>query len=81
MYGGILMGKCSIDHSSQDVIKKLETQQHLLPKLLVEDLYSFLKSNHSQRILNELFHLLKKYDLASEEERDKRNKQLIMLIS
>lgn len=75
------MGKCNIDHSYESVVKKLEIQQNLLPESLVEDLYSFLKKNHSQQILNILFHLLKKYDLASEEEQNRRNKELILLIS
>ncbi|MGP7818243.1 hypothetical protein [Niallia sp. 01092] len=75
------MGKCNIDHSYEDVVKKLESQQNLLPEVLVEDLYSFLKNNQSQQMLNELFHLLKKYDLASEEEQNKRNKELILLTS
>lgn len=75
------MGMCNVDHSSEDVINKLETQQCFLSECLVKDLREFLKSNHSQQILNELFHLLKKYDLASKEEREKRNEQLMLLIS
>ncbi|CAG9611243.1 hypothetical protein BACCIP111899_00415 [Bacillus rhizoplanae] len=75
------MGMCNVDHSSEDVINKLETQQCFLSEFLVKDLHEFLKSNHSQQILNELFHLLKKYDLASKEEREKRNEQLMLLIS
>ncbi|WP_445491012.1 hypothetical protein [Niallia sp. 03133] len=74
------MGKCNIDHSYESVINKLESQQNLLPESLVEDLYTFLKINQSQQILNELFHLLKKYDLASVEEQKKRNKELLLLI-
>ncbi|MDM5154457.1 hypothetical protein QUF88_11610 [Bacillus sp. DX1.1] len=72
---------CNIDHSSEDVINKLETQQCFLSEFLVEDLHEFLKNNYSQQILNEIFHLLKKYDLASKEEREKRNEQLMLLIS
>ncbi|WP_028401870.1 hypothetical protein [Ectobacillus panaciterrae] len=75
------MGKCNIDHSHEDVIQKLESQQDFLPELLGKDLFRFLKSKHSQQTLNELFHLLKKYDLASEEEQEERNKKLIQLIS
>ncbi|WP_429707691.1 hypothetical protein [Bacillus rhizoplanae] len=72
---------CNVDHSSKDVINKLETQQCFLSEFLVKGLHEFLKSNHSQQILNELFHLFKKYDLASKEEREKRNEQLMLLIS
>lgn len=75
------MGMCNVDHSSEDVINKLETQQCFLSEFLVKDLREFLKSNPSQEILNELFHLLKKYDLSSKEEREKRNAQLMLLIS
>jgi hypothetical protein len=77
----IIMGNCNIDHSQEDVIQKVESQQDFLPKLLSKDLYSFLESNRSQQTLNELFHLLKKYDLASKEEQEERNKKLTQLIS
>ncbi|WP_371391991.1 hypothetical protein [Bacillus pseudomycoides] len=72
---------CNIDHSFEDVINKLETQQCFLSEFLVKDLHEFLKSNHSQKILNEIFHLLKKYDLAAKEEHEKRNEKLMLLIS
>ena len=70
------MGKCSIDHSYGDVLNKLESQGDYLPDSLEQDLYKFLQRNLSQETLNELFHLLKKYDLASSEEKIERNEGL-----
>ncbi|EXX86775.1 hypothetical protein BG53_05470 [Paenibacillus darwinianus] len=75
------MGTCSIDHSQEDVIRKLESQQSFLPAHLGETLRQFLKNEHAQQTLNELFHLLKKYDLVSEEEREERNGKMIKLTS
>lgn len=74
------MGNCSIDHSHEDVMQKLESQHEFLPELMGQELHRFLEGQHSQQTLNELFHLLKKYDLASEEEREERNKKLLQLI-
>ncbi|MGF9711021.1 MULTISPECIES: group-specific protein [Paenibacillus] len=73
------MGKCSIDHSHEDVAQKLESQKEFLPESLTADLQQFLLREHSQQTLNELFHLLKKYDLASKEEREERNVKLKQL--
>lgn len=73
------MGRCDIDHSHKDVLKKLESQQAFLPKDITEKTNDFLTDTHSQEVLNELFHLLKKYDLASEEEKKQRNIKLRQL--
>lgn len=70
------MGKCNIDHSRESVVAKLESQEGFLPTELTEELGQFLKSEQPQETLNEVFHLLKKYDLASEEERKERNRKL-----
>lgn len=70
------MGTCNIDHSHEDVVKKLQSQESLLPSDLAGTLYAFLEKEHAQERLNELFHLLKKYDLASKEERKHRNTKL-----
>ncbi|OCA92157.1 group-specific protein [Pseudobacillus wudalianchiensis] len=74
------MGQCNIDHSREDVIQKLESQQAFISLGLYETLYNFLKTEHEQDTLNELFHLLKKYDLASEEEQEARNVKLKQLV-
>ncbi|QQN81930.1 group-specific protein [Bacillus toyonensis] len=67
---------CNIDHSIEDVMNKLESQKDFLSEILFKDLNGFLQNKHSQEILNDIFHVLKKYDLVSEEEREKRNAQL-----
>ncbi|MEK4534181.1 MULTISPECIES: hypothetical protein [Peribacillus] len=70
------MGTCNLNHSQQDVRLKLESQMGFLPKDLGKKLGRFLENENSQETLNELFHLLKKYDLASKEEQDARNEKL-----
>ena len=36
----------------------------------------YFSKEHTQKNLNEMFHLLKKYDLSSDEEKENRNTQL-----
>ncbi|MBM4762788.1 group-specific protein [Bacillus sp. B15-48] len=75
------MSECKLDHSHEDVRKKYEEQSSFLPEE-VESLFKrFFAIEHPQPILNEVFHLLKKYDLASEEEKKKRNEQLNVVIN
>ncbi|MED0998221.1 MULTISPECIES: hypothetical protein [Bacillus] len=71
---------CNIDHSMEDVMNKLESQKDFLPEVIFKEVKGFLQGNHSQEILNDVFHLLKKYDLVSEEEREMRNTQLLLII-
>ncbi|MGM7722422.1 hypothetical protein [uncultured Metabacillus sp.] len=73
------MSPCNIDHSVEDVKKKLEEQSPFLLSELAEKCANFLTVPRSQNDLNELFHHLKKYDLASEEEREVRNKKITSL--
>lgn len=70
------MGECKLDHSHEDVVKKLAEQAPYLSELRVKQFQSQLNGELSQERLNELFHLLKKYDLASPEERLEREKQM-----
>ncbi|MFS0861258.1 hypothetical protein [Fredinandcohnia sp. 179-A 10B2 NHS] len=70
------MSTCNIDHSKEDVHKKLESQKAFLPEELYLLGITFFKEDKSQQELNELFHLLKKYDLATNEEQVKRNTAL-----
>ncbi|MBN8210579.1 group-specific protein [Bacillus sp. NTK071] len=70
------MGKCTIDYSYGDVLAKLEDQSDFMPDALVQKIYKFLHQTLSQETLNELFHLLKKYDLASKPEKEKRNHEI-----
>lgn len=72
--GGIFVSTCNIDHSLEDVKKKLADQKEFLPEELYNGSNQILQRHLDQETLNELFHLLKKYDLASEEERAERDK-------
>ncbi|KGM45941.1 hypothetical protein P9D43_16050 [Neobacillus niacini] len=74
------MSECKLDHSQEDVRNKYESQEAFLPedmKLLFEQ---FFAKEHTQDLLNEVFHLLKKYDLATEEDRDERNNRLYLVL-
>ncbi|MDV6379143.1 hypothetical protein ORD22_13050 [Sporosarcina sp. GW1-11] len=73
------MSRCTIDHTQNDVVQKLMEQQALLPGELVKRGELFLSKPLGQETLNEVFHLLKKYDLVTEEERMKRNETMEQL--
>jgi hypothetical protein len=73
------MSTCNIDHSIEDVKNKFESQREFLPANLLDSFMSFFSAQHSQDILNEVFHLLKKYDLSSEEEQHVRNEKLLAI--
>lgn len=74
------MSSCNIDHPIDDVKQKLEDQKAYLPGDLYTGSANLLDKNPSQETLNELFHFLKKYDLASEEERAERNEGIKQLV-
>ena len=74
------MSKCSMNHSLEDVGKKLEEQQRFLPQELHIKCQQFVNKQPNQMTLNEIFHLLKKYDLASEEVRRERDIGLEQLL-
>ncbi|MBT2681009.1 group-specific protein [Bacillus sp. ISL-35] len=74
------MGECKLDHSKEDVQKKYESQKEFLPQDIQNSFSNFLEEEHTQDILNEVFHLLKKYDLATEEERNERNNRLNLIL-
>jgi len=78
--GDTIMSKCTVDHSIEDVRNKLKEQSTFLPQELYEQCLLFLDEKLNQETLNEVFHLLKKYDLASEEMREQRNAGLLKLI-
>ncbi|MCP8969512.1 group-specific protein [Ectobacillus ponti] len=71
---------CNLDHSHEDVVQKFEGQRAFLPQEIAAGLASFLQREHTQEVLNELFHLLKKYDLSSAEERQKRDQGMLQLM-
>ncbi|MBH0169274.1 hypothetical protein ABID52_000512 [Fictibacillus halophilus] len=74
------MGKCTIDHTLEDVKQKLAEQSAFMPRELVMEVGDSLSDDSDQTYLNEVFHLLKKYDLADESEREKRNGKLSELV-
>ncbi|MCM3585995.1 group-specific protein [Mesobacillus maritimus] len=74
------MGECKIDHSYEDVRKKYEEQAPFLKEKVKPLFDSFFKEEHTQDILNEVFHLLKKYDLASDEEQEERDRRLLLVL-
>ena len=74
------MGECKIDHSKEDVQKKYESQKEFLPQDIQASFNNFLEEEHTQEILNEVFHLLKKYDLAAKEEKNERNNRLNLIL-
>lgn len=70
------MSRCTIDHSLEDVLLKLKEQKDFIPGGLYESGLQFLDDSRDQDTLNDVFHLLKKYDLAADEERERRNKEM-----
>lgn len=74
------MSECKLDHSHEDVKKKYESQIPFLPEDMNPLFEQFFAGEHTQDILNEVFHLLKKYDLASEEEKSERTNRLYMVL-
>lgn len=72
---------CKLNHSLEDVRQKFESQKEYLPPDMNSSFESFFNHEHTQDLLNDVFHLLKKYDLASEEEKDHRNKRLNMVLN
>ncbi len=75
------MSNCQLDHSHEDVHKKYQSQKEFLPNELTPLFEAFFSKEHSQTVLNEMFHLLKKYDLSSDEEKEHRNKQIRLLLN
>lgn len=75
------MSSCKIDHSLEDVKNKLRDQAPFMDQSLVDRCNQFLSTSISQTELNELFHLLKKFDLASEEEKDHRIEKMKKLFN
>ncbi|WML45946.1 hypothetical protein [Neobacillus sp. PS3-40] len=74
------MSECKVNHSHDDVKNKFESQATFLPDELTSLFKSFFEKEHTQDILNQVFHLLKKYDLASDEEKSGRNNQMYLIL-
>jgi len=75
------MGECRLNHSVEDVQNKLSEQAPFLPEQRTEQLAALLATDLTQEQLNELFHLLKKYDLATPEERLQRDTKMAEMIA
>jgi hypothetical protein len=74
------MSECKLNHSQEDVRMKYESQEAFLPEDMKPLFEQFLTKEHTQDLLNEVFHLLKKYDLASEEEKNQRSNRLFLIL-
>jgi hypothetical protein len=74
------MSECKIDHTHDDVRQKYESQLDFLPEEMKPLFEQFFKDEHTQNILNDVFHLLKKYDLASDTEKNERNNVLLLIL-
>lgn len=74
------MSECKIDHTAEDVRKKYESQMEFLPEDMQSLFEQFFAEEHTQEILNDVFHLLKKYDLVSDEEKEARNQRLYLVL-
>jgi citrate synthase len=74
------MSECKLDHTHEDVKSKYSSQEAFLPNDLKALFEQFFAKEHSQDLLNEVFHLLKKYDLAAEEEKKARNNRLYLIL-
>lgn len=74
------MSECKLNHSVEDVRNKYEAQLSFLPEDMKVLFEGFLETEHTQELLNDVFHLLKKYDLASDEEKSTRNKRLYLVL-
>lgn len=71
---------CEINHTKEDVLNKLVSQKEFLPAEIYPKIESFIGTDLPQETLNEVFHLLKKYDLAGEAEQQERNEVLKTMV-
>jgi hypothetical protein len=74
------MSECKLNHSIEDVKNKFDSQVSFLPEEIKSLFEHFITKEHTQDLLNEVFHLLKKYDLVTEEERNARNNRLLLVL-
>lgn len=74
------MSECKLDHSQEDVKQKYESLAEFLPEDMELLFEQFFAKEHTQDLLNDVFHLLKKYDLATETEKGERNNRLYMVL-
>jgi hypothetical protein len=75
------MSECKLNHTHEDVQNKYESQAEFLPAEMKPLFTAFFEKEQTQERLNEVFHLLKKYDLASAEVKNERNAQLNLVLT
>jgi hypothetical protein len=74
------MSECKLDHTQEDVKSKYASIAAFLPEEMNPLFNQFFEKDHTQDLLNEVFHLLKKYDLAPEDEQANRNNRLYLVL-
>jgi hypothetical protein len=74
------MSECKLNHTHEDVKNKYISVSAFLPEDMKPLFDQFFSKEHTQDLLNDVFHLLKKYDLASEEEKGARNSRLYLVL-
>lgn len=74
-----MASSCPIDHTPEQVKEKLESQHPFLPTNIYDKAAGLLRQEQPQETLNDLFHLLKKYDLAEARERKSRDEKILAL--
>lgn len=67
------MSECKLDHTPEDVQTKFEQQRDFLPEEMKALFQAFFQQEHTQDILNEVFHLLKNLILLL-----KKNEQSVL---
>ncbi|MCL6572928.1 MAG: group-specific protein [Bacillus sp. (in: Bacteria)] len=75
------MSECKINHTHEGVKSKYESQAEFLPEDMKLLFNHFFEKEHTQDLLNEVFHLLKKYDLASVSEQSERKNRLYLVLN
>lgn len=74
------MDPSTVDHSIEDVSRRLERQSQCMPAHLYFQLEELLNWSLEQEVVNQLYALLKKYDVLTDIEREERNISIQMLI-
>ncbi|WP_235193424.1 hypothetical protein [Exiguobacterium sp. AB2] len=70
----------TVDHSLKDVSRRLERQSQYMPAHLYFQLEELLNWSLDQEVVNQLYALLKKYDVLTDIEREERNVSIQLLI-
>lgn len=74
------MDPSTVNHSIEDVSRRLERQSQFMPAHLYFQFEELLNWPLDQEIVNQLYVLLKKYDALTDGEREERNANIQLLI-